>query len=108
MQQILDENLLESANDLRQVKYFTFQQDNDPKHTAKATIELLLNKDVTELEWPSQCQDLNPIENLWKDLMIAFHCHSPSNLTELEKICKEEWVKIPKSKCAKLIQAHPR
>jgi hypothetical protein len=51
---------------------------------------------------------LNPIENRWKDLKIAVLHRSPSNLTELEKICKEEWEKIPKSRCEKLIQTHPR
>jgi hypothetical protein len=40
---------------------------------------------------------------MWKDLKIAVHCYSPSNLTELEKILKEEWEKIPKSRCEKLI-----
>jgi hypothetical protein len=29
------ENLLQSAQDLRLAWRFTFQQDNDPKHTAK-------------------------------------------------------------------------
>ena len=33
--EILDENLLQSAKDLRLGQSFTFQQDNDPKHTAK-------------------------------------------------------------------------
>ena len=33
--EILDENLLQSAQDLRQGRTFTFQQDHDPKHTTK-------------------------------------------------------------------------
>uniref|UniRef100_A0A8C4RQN3 Uncharacterized protein n=1 Tax=Erpetoichthys calabaricus TaxID=27687 RepID=A0A8C4RQN3_ERPCA len=41
---ILDENLLQSsAKDLRLGRRFTFQQDNDPKHTAKRTKEWLHN-----------------------------------------------------------------
>ena len=35
--EILDENLLQSAQDLRLERRFPFQQDNDPKHTAKPT-----------------------------------------------------------------------
>ncbi len=49
---ILDENLLQSAQDLRLGRRFTFQQDNDPKHTAKITKEWLHNNSVTVLEWP--------------------------------------------------------
>ncbi len=54
---ILDENLLQSAQDLRLGRRFTFQQDNDPKHTAKTTKEWLHNNSVTVLEWPSQSPD---------------------------------------------------
>ena len=47
--QILEENLLQSAKDLRLLRIFTFQQ------------EWLQNKNVKALEWPSQTLDLNPI-----------------------------------------------
>ena len=43
------------------------------------------------LEWPSQSPDLNPIKHLWRDLKMAVQQSSPSNLTELERICREEW-----------------
>ena len=33
--EILNENLLQSAQDLRLVQRFTFQYNNNPKHTAK-------------------------------------------------------------------------
>ena len=42
--EILDENLFQSGQDLRLGRKFTFQQDNDPKHTAKATQEWLWDK----------------------------------------------------------------
>ncbi len=84
------------------------QQDNDPKHTAKITKEWLHNNSVTVLEWPSQSPDLNPIEHLWRDLKMAVHQRLPSNLTELERICKEEWQRIPKSRCEKLVASFPK
>ncbi len=46
---ILDENLLQSDQDLRLGRRFTFQQDNDRKHTAKITKEWLHNNSVTVL-----------------------------------------------------------
>ena len=39
-----NENLLQSAQDLRLGLRFTFQQDNNPKHTAKTTQEWLRDK----------------------------------------------------------------
>jgi hypothetical protein len=60
--EMLDENLLQSTQDLG--RRFTFQQDNDPKHTAKTTQEWLQDKSLNVLEWPSQSLDLNPIEHL--------------------------------------------
>ena len=55
------------------------------------------------LEWPSQSLTLNPIEHLWRDLKIAVQRLSSSNLTELERICREEWEKLHKYRCAKLV-----
>ena len=58
--ELLDENLLQIAQDLRLGRRFTFQQDNDHNHTAKTTQEWLWDKSLNVLEWPSQSPDLNP------------------------------------------------
>ena len=42
--EILDENLLQSAQDLRLGQRFTFQQDKNPKHTAKTNAGVALGQ----------------------------------------------------------------
>uniref|UniRef100_A0A8C4N701 Transposase n=1 Tax=Eptatretus burgeri TaxID=7764 RepID=A0A8C4N701_EPTBU len=58
---ILNENLLESAMNLKLGRGFTFQQDNDLKHKANATLEWLNKKKINVLEWPSKSHNLNSI-----------------------------------------------
>ena len=82
--EILDENLLQSVQNLRLGVKVTFQQDNDPKYSAKTMQEFL-----NVLEWHSQSPDLNPIEHLWRDLKIDVPQRSPTNMTELERISRE-------------------
>lgn len=106
--QILEQNLEASARKLGLGRRFHFQQDNDPKHCAKITKEWFRKKKVKVLEWPSQSPDLNPIEHLWRDLKIAVHRRKPSSMAQLEQFCKEEWAKLPQSKCSKLVNGHPK
>ncbi len=57
----------------------------------------------TASKWPSQSPDLNPIENLWRELKVRVAKRQPQNLNDLERICKVEWDKIPPEMCANLV-----
>jgi hypothetical protein len=70
---------------------FTFQQDNNPKHTAKTMQEELQDKSLLSLS------GLDPD---WTSL------ERPENsCAELVRIYREE---LPKYRCAKLVVSHPR
>ncbi|KAI4883239.1 hypothetical protein NFI96_003468, partial [Prochilodus magdalenae] len=100
---ILNNNIRQSAEKLGLGNRWTFQHDNDPKHTAKVVKKWLADKNINVLQWPSQSPDLNPIENLWRELKIRVMARRPSNLKELELITKDEWAKIPVETCKKLV-----
>ncbi|KAK3567183.1 hypothetical protein QTP86_011886, partial [Hemibagrus guttatus] len=104
--EILSKNLLPSTRALKMKRGWVFQHDNDPKHTARATKEWLRKKHFKVLEWPRQSPDLNPIENLWRELKIRVAQRQPQNITALEEICMEEWAKLPATVCKNLVATY--
>lgn len=105
---ILEKYVKRDARNLGLGRRWWFQQDNDPKHTAKLVTNWLNKEKIDVLEWPSQSPDLNPIENLWHELKVRVRARSPQNVTELETFCKEEWANIPQDVCSKLVDNYSK
>ena len=57
--EMIDENQHQSTQDLRLGRRFTFQQDNDIKHTGKTMQEWLQDKSLNVFEWPDPTLEPN-------------------------------------------------
>ena len=87
---------------------YLFQQDNDPKHTARINQQYLVNKGYKVLPWVSQSPDLNPIENLWSILEDMMKDRKPQNEDQLFECIQKAWDLVPKDLLQRLADSMPR
>lgn len=97
--EILSRNLIQSAELLGLSKNdLIFMQGNDPRHTARKTIEWIESQDISMLEgWPSGFQNLNPLEKVWKSIKRELeysYSESAQNRAELWGRAQSEWEKF--------------
>ncbi|GFX47741.1 transposable element Tcb2 transposase [Trichonephila clavipes] len=106
--EILKNNLQKSAINVGLGLNFIFQQDNDPKHTAKIVKLYLLYHCKKELHTPPQSPDLNVIENVWSQLEKSVHEHAITSKEDLKNVLKEEWTKLTVETTKKLVESMPK
>jgi hypothetical protein len=88
---ILDNVMMPSKTKLFKRKPYFFQQDNDPKHKSKLTMEHMVDWAIPFHAWPPQSPDLNPIENLWSILDQKCRNRKPRDADILFNMLEEAW-----------------
>lgn len=104
---ILKENVKKSAEKLNLPRSFTFQHDNDPKHSARIVKTWLASNIAHVLPHPPQSPDLNPIEHLWEELDRRIRTRTISSKADLKAALIEEWNKIGEDTTKKLVHSMP-
>lgn len=91
---------------------FCMQQDNDPKHSSRLCRGFLEQKErrrvLSNMEWPPQSPDLNPIELLWEELDRRVRDSAPTSQSDLWRLLQEAWESLPAITLQKLVDRMPR
>ena len=88
---ILRNHFKPSAHRLFGGRDYTFQQDNNPKHTSKFSRQCMRQLGLDPEEWPSQSPELKPIENLWSYLDWTLKDRKVTNKADLWTALQEGW-----------------
>lgn len=87
---------------------WTFQHDNDPKHSSRLVKSWLMDNKVRVMSWPAQSPDLNPIENMWMMMKRKIGKKIFKNGAELYTEVEKEWNNISPDYINKLIESMPK
>ncbi|KAI0997422.1 hypothetical protein K3495_g10765 [Podosphaera aphanis] len=86
-----------------------FQQDNDAKHTSRATKNWLATTGINTMKRPSKSPDLNPNEHLWclVKRRLGEYPETPKIMHELMERVDDVWQNIHEDSCRTLIESMP-
>lgn len=102
----MDKHLIPPATRLYGTAY-QYQQDNASIHTAKATKNWFEKKKITVIEWPAKSPDLNPIENLWGDMVRVVYAGGKQydSVDALKKAVLKAWDDIEQTRIDALLDS---
>ena len=69
-----------------------FMQDGPCYHTSKQSMALFLRKGINVLEWLRNSPNLNPIENVWKEMKSKIRRVCCTSISELMTEIKRVWI----------------
>ena len=97
---------------------FLFMHDNAPCHKTRDITQLLEENNIPVMKWPAQSPDLNPIENVWRDLKHRFHSRfldlgtRPSTaaaaVAKYSAMIEELWMSVDRGLIQRLLESMPR
>jgi len=99
---VLENSAIPSAHLLGFGDDFWFQDDGAPCHRSRLVAEWKAENNLSCLSWPPQSPDLNPIENVWRNVKLGLKQLRPRNLQELEDNACNIWNNFPIRKCHKI------
>lgn len=104
---ILRNNLPSSVEALELPSTWSFYQDNDPKHTAKAVKEWLIYNVPKQLNPPPQSPDLNAIEHIWDELERRIRKLKITSRDSLKQALSTSWAEISADVTENLVLSMP-
>ncbi|PIC31735.1 hypothetical protein B9Z55_012331 [Caenorhabditis nigoni] len=86
-------------------RQLTYQQDNASIHASRSTLDWFKSKKIKVMDWPACSPDLNPMENVWAELVRVVYGQGKQyqTVSELQTAIVDAWKNLKKPYLQKLV-----